>query len=149
MDAKEQERKELGILTNEPIKIIIGGRERMMPQPTLAVLDEVSKIAIDLPTIDTDLTPSKMISEARALMPKAARKMSKAIGIALAGERYFKIYGKLLAWWYGLDVYIHATPKELKNAAQALTVNGGLVDFILSMQLMSIARTTKPTESIE
>ena len=93
MNAKEQERKELGILTNEPIKIIIGGRERMMPQPTLAVLDEVSKIAIDLPTIDTDLTPSKMISEARALMPKAARKMSKAIGIALAGERFFRLYG--------------------------------------------------------
>lgn len=146
---KEIERKELDTLTGAPLTLTFGGKEYKVAEPTLAVLDEMSKCWVDIPEINIKGGAAAAISEAKALLGKTSKIMAKSIGIAMAGERYFSLYGRFLARKYARLVYVSATTKELRKAAEALTVHGGIVDFIASMQLMSIARTTRPTKSIE
>ena len=154
MDDKERltaERRELDVLTDAPIIVTIGGRRMHIAPPTLAVLDELAKVCIDFPQIDITGAHDvqQLINECRADLHRLTRLAARAVAVAVVGERGFGLLGRWLIRRYARRVRHSITPQELGKVFLAILRPRDLVDFISSMQLMSIARTTRPIESIE
>ena len=143
------EARELDTLTGAPISLTLGGRDYKLKEPTLAVLDEMSRIWLQLPSIDIKSGTRTALEQARGALPIAAKPLAKSIAIAIAGEGYFTPWGRIRARMLANKIYRTTTPKELKKAAETLTAHGGLVDFIISMASLSTARTTRPGGGIE
>lgn len=149
---KEIERTELKTLLGEAHTLLIGHKPVLVKEPTLAVLDKMSQIFCEFPELQNTLTEKDAyaaINEAKKLVPRYAKAMSRAIAICVLGERCFKLFGGWRIRRKAKHIYKHITPIELQKAAEFMTVNTGLVNFIVSMRLMSAATTTTPTNGIE
>lgn len=124
-------------------------------EPTLAVLDRICEISLDM-VIDEDAIKDDMvIAEAKRLTKENTLKMARLIAIAVLGEDYhmqeIKPSGKIIRrnddkeLTRLTNIFFHnIKPSKLALLTSTITNISNLADFITSMRLTSGARTTKP-----
>ena len=162
----EIERAELNLLVNRGFhfEINIGKRKKTFKiyELTLGVLDRISDISLDMVINDNELKGenSEVIMNAKQLVKDNAKRQAAIIAIAVLGESYYTnipVLKQILAFFYHIrmrkltDLFLHTvTPSKLAKLAIAITNISNLGDFLISMRLLSGARTTQPRkESIE
>lgn len=137
-------------------------------EPTLAILDEISAIGIDLELENEEMAKGHLntISAARRAVRKNAWKLCRIIAIATLGEGAYEIKGDNIAAAYGIGIvrrsinkrrvtnlarliYATARPSQIAAMANIVMQQSNLGSFIHSIRLLS-ARTTEPrTELVE
>jgi uncharacterized protein YkvS len=143
-----------GVFQKKVIKTVTENFE--IKQPTLNVLDRISAIAIEMIFDDSKLEGNALvlISNARELVVKNAKKMAQIVAIAVLGENYNVIEitnGRVVNHKNEKELkrladlfYLTVNSQDLAVLANAVTTTGNLADFIKSIRLMSGARTTQP-----
>lgn len=131
-------------------------------EPTLAILDEMSAIAIDIEIDNEQMTKGgwDTIQSARRAVRKNAWKLCKIIALATLGEGAYEIKGDGIASAYGIGIvrrsinkrrvtnlarliYATARPSQIAAIANTVTRQSNLESFMHSIRLLS-ARTTQP-----
>jgi hypothetical protein len=161
----EIERQELNLLVQRGFKfeVTVGKRKKTFEihEPTLAVLDRISDISLDIVIDENELNnDDNIMVNARKLIAGNAKRQATIIAMAVLGESYYTnipILKQVLNVFYRIrlrkltDLFLHTiTPSKLVGLAVAVTNISNLGDFLASMRLLSGARTTQPRkESIE
>lgn len=173
-DMTEMERSELNALIGQGATYtlryvksrgILGRRKKpvvethTIKQPTLAILDEISRIAIDLTIDEEGIAEGGLatIKTARSAVRDNALRNAQIIALATLGEEYYEIREvagrierkkdrKALQRLTSL-IYNTATPAQLSQMAASVTNMSNLGDFINSTRLLS-ARTTQPRAAL-
>lgn len=130
-------------------------------EPTAAVLDEISSLALDIELDETGLAAGGLetIAAARRAVNKNAMRQAEIIAWATLGETAYDImdgHGTIIRRVNRKRIkslanliYSTATPTQLSNLANIVTSQSNLGNFINSIRLLS-ARTTQPrTELVE
>jgi hypothetical protein len=128
-------------------------------EPTLATLDRLSAIWVQLEIDETKLTDEDYLRTAKNIAASGTRKLAEIVAIAVLGEDYYIATDKggyftrkedKAALRRLTDTFAHALkPSELFQLAVLITNVSNLGDFINSIRLMSATRTSDPTHLIE
>lgn len=127
-------------------------------EPTLAVLDEISRISVELRIDEEGIGKGgyDTIRASKQAVTDNARKMAKIVAIATLGEGiYDTIAGRSRYNRRRVDklahlIYHTTRPSQLMQLATTVTRQSNLGSFVSSTRLMSAARTTTPrTELVE
>lgn len=118
-------------------------------EPTLATLDLLSSYWLDFAEVDTD---SITTENAKHITSAYARKAAFVVSAAALGEEAFRDTNT--PDWRKIEKFanmiLHGVkPSILVQIAKALTACSNIADFILSIRLMSAARTTAKTNRVE
>lgn len=129
-------------------------RAYKIKEPTLATLDRLSLLWLQMEIDETKLGDDDYLRTARALASKEAAKLAEAVAVAVLGEDYY------IATYDGTTyrrkedkkalrdltrLFFHTLkPSELLTLAIIVTNVSNLGDFVNSMRLMSAARTSDP-----
>lgn len=148
MNEKEVKMSEAQRLTRARVRITIGGKPIMINEPTLGVMDlmtqEWLKWDIDIKENTSNL---EALVTAKQNLAAHAKELARAVAIGIVGERCFTpIIGKLRVSRTAKNVYRRMTHTECRQIAEILTGAVGLMDFMVSMKLMSAAETTRKNE---
>lgn len=126
-------------------------REYRIPEPTLAVLDRLSALWVELDIDEAALSGEDPVKAARCMAAAQCRRMADIAATAVLGEEYYLTDAKgrrkedRRALQRLSDTFYHAlTPADLLTLALLITNACNLVDFTASMRLMSASRTTAP-----
>lgn len=126
-------------------------------EPTLATLDRLSALWLELTIDETKLNEDDYMVTARQLAAKEAYKLAEVVAVAVLGEDYYDTTNKggyfvrkpnekrlkRLA-----SLFAHTiTPSQLLTIAILLTNVSNLGDFTNSIRLMSATRTSDPVAS--
>jgi hypothetical protein len=156
------------------IRGFFGGREFVeetfsyeIQEPTLSTLDRISEASLQMSLNEDDLNVEgiDVLGRTKRLAKENAWNLARIIAIAVLGEDYYlteishtaggtmkikrhKNDEKLNSL---TDLFFHAIkPSQLMQLASVVTGISNLGDFLVSMRLLSDARTTQPRrESIE
>jgi hypothetical protein len=168
--ALEMEREELNLLISKGIKFSVSftalrmfrkpaakTRTYEIKQPTLATLDRISALSVDMVIDKSDLQNSEeAISKAWLLVSENCRKLAQVVALAALGEDYcvrrFSLAKLRFIWVYRnkalsrlTDLFFHTIkPSQLAHLTAAITNISNLADFTYSMRLLSGARSTQP-----
>jgi hypothetical protein len=151
MDAKQTQQQEVNRLLGEPITLTIGGHRYKVKEPTLGVLDLMSREWLKLPDIEfkDDMSNIEALAIAKKAIAEHSHTVARSIAIGLIGEGCFRPFGRLRVWRTARKVWRQLTHTECREATERLSGTAGLMDFIISMKLMSAHTTTTPKNGIE
>lgn len=123
-------------------------------EPTLAVLDAMSELQIELQIDEEKIKTGDAMSVARRLTHEHSKKMAKLLAIAVLGEEYYiakRSGGRVL---YSFDnrklgeltaLFLNnVKPSQLIQYTMLISTVSNLGDFLNSIRLMSANRTTMP-----
>lgn len=123
-------------------------------EPTLATLDRLSLIWLQMEIDETKLGDDDYLRTARTLANKEARKLAEVVATAVLGEDYYIATFDGTTYRRKEDrkalrnltrLFFHTIkPSELLTLAIIVTNVSNLGDFINSMRLMSATRTSDP-----
>ena len=128
-------------------------------EPTLATLDRLSVLWLQMSIDETKLGDEDYFKTAKKMAAQEARKLAQVVAVAVLGEDYYDVTDKggylvrkpnetRLARLTSL--FLHTvTPSQLLTLAILITNVSNLGDFINSIRLMSATRTSDPTQLIE
>lgn len=168
MDKIQTEKQELDLLLDKGINIEVEqhvtkrsffGKKTVevkklvftIHEPTLSTLDRIAAEQIDL-VIDENVINSEIgVQEAKRLVPRHCRRMSKILALAILGNDYViqKENGKFANDEKKLNeltelLFHNVTPSKLFKYFVLVNTMSNIGDFINSIRLMSAARTTMP-----
>lgn len=148
MNDKATKQNEVERLIGSAIAVKIGGKVVRIQEPTLGVMDLMTREWLKLDDIKISETTSNLeaLQIAKRSVAKNAKHIAKAVAVGIVGEGCFKPFGGLRVWLKTKRVYRAMTGKECRMIAEQLTGASGLMDFTISMTLMSAAETTKKAE---
>jgi hypothetical protein len=145
-------------------EVTVGKRKKTFEihEPTLAVLDRISDISLDMVISEEELNHENgdIMVNARKLVKENAKRQAAIIAIAVLGESLYTeipVLKQILNTVYRIrlrhltDLFLHTvTSSKLVGLSCAVTNISNFGDFFFSMRLLSGARTTQPRkESIE
>lgn len=123
-------------------------------EPTLATLDRLSDLWLQMEIDETRLQSEDYLKTARALANKEARRLAEVVATAVLGEDYY------IATYDGTTykrkedkaalknltaLFFHSVkPSDLLTLAIIVTNVSNLGDFVNSMRLMCATRTSDP-----
>jgi hypothetical protein len=125
-------------------------------EPTLATLDRLSALWLQMSIDETKLSDEDYFKTAKKMAAQEARKLAQVVAVAVLGEDYYDVTDKggylvrkpnetRLARLTSL--FLHTvTPSQLLTLAILITNVSNLGDFINSIRLMSATRTSDPTQ---
>lgn len=124
-------------------------------EPTLAVLDRICELSLDMVIDEEAIKDEIVIAEAKKITKQNTLKMARLIAVAVLGEDYhitevtpsgrFKRYNNEKELDRLTNIFFHnIKPSKLALLTSTITNISNLADFITSMRLTSGARTTKP-----
>lgn len=123
-------------------------------EPTLATLDRLSALWVQMEIDETKLDDGDYLATARTLANKEAKRLAEVVAVAVLGEDLYNVTGSGAACQYRPDekklrelanIFFHSVkPSELFTLAVLITNVSNLGDFISSMRLMSATRTSEP-----
>lgn len=128
-------------------------------EPTLATLDRLSALWLQMSIDETKLSDEDYFKTAKKMAAQEARKLAQVVAVAVLGEDYYDVTDKggylvrkpnetRLARLTSL--FLHTvTPSQLLTLAILITNVSNLGDFINSIRLMSATRTSDPTQLVE
>ena len=173
----EQEREQLNILIKRGVKFDIVNKVRKrkkglrgffqkpkeveettsyeIHEPTLAVLDRICELSLDMVIDEEAIKDEMVIAEAKRITKENTLKMARLIAVAVLGEDYhiteitptgkIKRYNNDKELDRLTNIFFHnIKPSKLALLTSTITNISNLADFITSMRLTSGARTTKP-----
>lgn len=149
---KQTQQQEVNRLLGEPITLTIGGKRYKVKEPTLGVLDLMSREWLKLPDIEfkDDMSNIEAMAIAKRAIAEHSHTIARSIAIGLIGEGCFTpMIGRFRVWRKTRKVYKHLSHTECREATERLSGTAGLMDFIISMKLMSATTTTTPKNGIE
>lgn len=124
-------------------------------EPTLAVLDRICEVSLDMAIDEEAIKDEMVIAEAKKITKQNTLNMARLIAIAVLGEDYYiteitptgntKRYNNEKELTRLTNIFFHnIKPSKLALLTSTITNISNLADFITSMRLTSGARTTKP-----
>lgn len=150
MNNKQAEKEALDNLVGKPMPVLIGGKIYHVSEPTLAVLDQMSLIWLTFPEVNEKWTIQEAVEFGRTIAHDHIKSMAKVIAIAVLGE---KIFMPIIGAWrlrrMTKQILHSCRPTDIKNMVEIITATNGLVNFIVSMRLMSTATQTRKKTPIE
>ena len=151
MNEKVTKQNEVERLLGSAIAVKIGGKVVRIKEPTLGVMDLMTREWLKLDDIEIGENTSNLeaLQMAKRAVSKHAKSIAKAVAVGIIGEGCFKPFGGLRVWLKARKVYRLMTGKECRQVAEQLTGAGGLMDFIVAMKLMSAAETTRKSDIAE
>lgn len=151
MKAKETQQQEVNRLLGAPILLSVGGKIRKVQEPTLGVLDLMSREWLKIPDLEFSdkMSNAEALSIAKKAIVDNSRTIARSIAIGIIGEGCFKPLGGVRIFLLSRKVLRNITHSECRVAAEKLTGMAGIMDFIISMKLMSANTTTTPKNDIE
>lgn len=151
METKETQQQEVERLLGSAVTLTIGGRKVRVKEPTLGVLDLMSREWLKLPDIEfkDDMSNIEALAIAKKAIAEHSHTVARSIAIGLIGEGCFKPFGRLRVWRTSRKVWRQLTHTECREATERLSGTAGLMDFIVCMKLMSAATTTTPKDGIQ
>lgn len=181
IEALKQERSELRKMIGEGITFDIdvtftrrskgvrgwfGKREKVtekrvykIAEPTLATLDRLSVVWLEIAIDETKLNSEQYLAAAKQLAAKEAERLAEVVAIAVLGEDYYDVSerGGQFVWKPNekrlrdlKNVFFHnIAPSELLTIAVYITNVSNLGDFTNAIRLTSAARTSEPTNLID
>lgn len=122
-------------------------------EPTLATLDRLSALWLQMEIDETKLNDEDYLRTAKALANKEAKKLAEVIAVAVMGEDYYTVTfdgtrtqrkerkSDLRAL---TSLFFHTiTPSQLLTLAILISNVSNLGDFVNSMRLMCATRTSE------
>ena len=152
MDNKEIQKQEVDRLLGADVALKIGGKTVRVKEPTLGVLDLMSREWLKLPDIEfkDDMSNIEALSIAKRAIVEHSRTIAKSIAIGIIGEGCFvPVLGRFRVWRKARKIWRTMTHDECRIATERLSGTAGLMDFIVCMKLMSAATTTTPKNGIQ
>lgn len=125
--------------------------EFVLKEPTLAVLDRASEVWLRMNTEDVEKESPDAIREGYRLANRHAKDMAECLAILVLGEAYYAVDGgddKELSRLSEL-FYKTVKPSQTEEIAMFINATSNLVDFVNSMRLMKMSKTTTPTARVE
>lgn len=123
-------------------------------EPTLATLDRLSALWLQMEIDETRLGDDNYLATARQMANKEAKRLAEVVAVAVLGEDYYDITEHRGAFSYKPNedrlqrlaaTFFHAVkPSDLFTLAVLITNASNLGDFISSIRLMSATRTSDP-----
>lgn len=149
MTDKEKQQEELRLLQGKGILVNIAGRKVHIKEPTLATLDAMSEEWLQLDDVPDNITMQEAMELGKTAVHRHARRMARVTAIAILGEQHNGIIGRFRTWRLSKALYHSCKPSDLKQIAETIIATSGLVNFTISMKLMSTAVTTTAKTDIE
>lgn len=149
MTDKEKQQEELRLLQGKGVLVEIAGRKIYIKEPTLATLDAMSEEWLQLGDVPDDLNMMQALELGKTAVREHAQRMGRIVAMSVLGEKQFGFIGKLRLWRLSKALYHSCKPSDLKQIAETIIGTSGLVNFIISMRLLSTAVTTAPKTDIE
>ena len=128
-------------------------------EPTLATLDRLSALWLQMEIDETKLQDEDYLRVAKTLANKESHRLAEAVAVAVLGEDYYTVTEKGGYYQRKEDkkalenltsLFFHSVkPSELFTLAVLITNVSNLGDFTNSIRLMSATRTSDPTHLIE
>ena len=125
-----------------------------IPEPTLATLDRLSALWLQMEIDETKLGDADYLATARKLANKEAKRLAEVVAVAVLGEDYYDTTEHAGAFIYKpnearlqrlASTFFHCVkPSQLFTLAVLITNVSNLGDFISSIRLMSATRTSDP-----
>lgn len=123
-------------------------------EPTLATLDRLSALWVQMEIDETKLEDEDYLATARTLANKEAKRLAEVVAVAVLGEDLYETTERGGIFHYKPDeaklkklanTFFHSVkPSDLFTLAVLITNVSNLGDFISSMRLMSATRTSEP-----
>lgn len=127
-------------------------------EPTLATLDRLSVLWLQMEIDETRLGDSDYLATARQMANKEAKRLAEVVAVAVLGEDYYDTTEHRGAFRYKPNedrlrrlaaTFFHAVkPSDLFTLAVLITNVSNLGDFISSIRLMSATRTSDPMANL-
>lgn len=127
-------------------------------EPTLATLDRLSALWLQMEIDETRLGDDNYLATARQMANKEAKRLAEVVAVAVLGEDYYDITEHRGAFSYKPNedrlqrlaaTFFHAVkPSDLFTLAVLITNASNLGDFISSIRLMSATRTSDPMDNL-
>lgn len=152
MKAKKTQQEEIERLLGSAITIKVGGKAVKLKEPTLGVLDLMSREWLKLPDLEfnDDMSNVEVLAIAKRAIIDNSQTIAKSIAIGIVGEGCFvPLVGAFRVWLMTRRVWRKLTHAECRTATEQLSGMAGLMDFIVSMKLMSASATTTKKGDIE
>ncbi len=126
----------------------------VIQEPTLATLDRLSLLWLQMEIDETKLNDDDYLRTARTLANKEAKQLAEVVATAVLGEDYYIATFDGTTYRRKEDrktlrdltrLFFHTLkPSELLTLAIIITNVSNLGDFVNSMRLMSATRTSEP-----
>lgn len=127
-------------------------------EPTLATLDRLSALWLQMEIDETRLGDADYLATARQMAGKEAKRLAEVVAVAVLGEDYYDTTEHRGAFSYKpnedrlqrlASTFFHTVkPSDLFTLAVLITNVSNLGDFISSIRLMSATRTSEPRASL-
>lgn len=127
-------------------------------EPTLATLDRLSALWLQMEIDETRLGDADYLATARQMAGKEAKRLAEVVAVAVLGEDYYDTTEHRGAFSYKPNedrlrrlaaTFFHTVkPSDLFTLAVLITNVSNLGDFISSIRLMSATRTSEPRASL-
>lgn len=127
-------------------------------EPTLATLDRLSALWLEMEIDETRLNDANYLATARTMANKEAKRLAEVVAVAVLGEDLYDTTEKAGAFIYKpnedrlqrlASTFFHCVkPSQLFTLAVLITNVSNLGDFISSIRLMSATRTSDPMANL-
>lgn len=129
-----------------------------MHEPTLATLDRLSALWLQMEIDETKLADADYLATARKMANKEAKRLAEVVAVAVLGEDLYDTteHGGTFSYKPNearlqrlASTFFHAVkPSQLFTLAVLITNVSNLGDFISSIRLMSATRTSDPMANL-
>ena len=134
-------------------------RKFIIKEPTLAVLDRLSKEWIEMSIDESLLQSENVLNVSKKYVMRNIERASRVIALAVLGEDYFICHtvGNQISYKTNETELQDLTnlfkqyikPSDLYTIYEAINITSNLADFLTAIRLMSAERTTKPQRIAE
>lgn len=134
-------------------------RKFIIKEPTLAVLDRLSKEWIEMSIDESLLQSENVLNVSKKYVMRNIERASRVIALAVLGEDYFICHtvGNQISYKTNEKELQDLTnlfkqyikPSDLYTIYEAINITSNLADFLTAIRLMSAERTTKPQRIAE
>ncbi len=138
------EQQELEDLLDKGVEFEVKKRKFLIKKPYLGTLDLMSDLALKIAYEDEIISGENGVNYAREVVVSTAKHYSLLVAIVVLNSKWkIKFFAKLLAKW----LYWNIKADDLKKLAQIVLEDDSVVNFLLSIRLISgLKRTTKPNQ---
>lgn len=133
-------------------------RAYTIKEPTLATLDRLSALWLEMEIDETRLNDANYLATARTMANKEAKHLAEVVAVAVLGEDLYDTTEKAGTFIYKpnedrlqrlASTFFHVVkPSQLFTLAVLITNVSNLGDFISSIRLMSATRTSDPMANL-
>lgn len=138
------EQQELEDLLDKGVEFEVKKRKFLIKKPYLGTLDLMSDLALKIAYEDEIISGENGANYAREVITNASKGYALLVAIVVLNSKWkIKLFSKILAKWF----YWNMKANDLKKLAQIVLEDDSVINFLISIRLISgLKRTTKPNQ---